>query len=211
MKVSFNRVAPFYDTLVYIVYGNTIRHAQCFFLPEIIEKSSVLILGGGTGWILKEISKSTLKIEIDYVEHSEVMLRKAKEYKSLPFSRLNFVLGTEGDLGNRKYDFIITPFVLDVFAQEPMEQMVCRVNELLGTEGRWLCVDFNSMDRSFKAKMLSICMLLFFRVVSGLKTNKVLDYFGTIQKTGLIEVKSRLFFGSFIKASLYKKEKGLEI
>ena len=203
--MSFDRVSSVYDVLSKFVYGNSIRDAQVFFLDQIKSGSKVLVLGGGTGWLLDELAKVNLNIEIEYVEASNKMLEKSRKYDSLPFIKLNYILGTEISVEGNSYDFIITPFVLDVFPQTEMLNMVGRVKDLLKVRGSWLCVDFNSLDRSIKAKILSFVMVQFFRLLSGLQTKNVLDYFGAIRETQLIEVKSALFYGQFIKASLYKK------
>ena len=125
---------------------------------------------------------------------------------ALSITSLNFILGTELVVQNNTYDFILTPFVLDVFPSDELGQMVNRVKKLLSNDGVWCCVDFNSRDRSFKARVLSFSMILFFRMVSGLKTSKVLDYFGSIKYAGMIEVNSTFFYGKFIRASLFKRK-----
>ncbi len=204
MQVSFNRVAPIYDLLSSIVYGKQLRNAQIHFLAKIKPKAKVLVLGGGTGWLLEELANENLEISIDYVEASEKMLEKSKSYAELPFVTLNFILGTEQSVADKKYDFIITPFVLDVFPKGEMKEMVERVSALLNSGASWLCVDFNCFDTSFKAKVLSFTMVHFFRLVSGLKVKKVLDYFGEIEKVGLQETNTAYYYGKFIRASLYK-------
>tara|TARA_B100000809_G_scaffold232978_1_gene249336 strand:- start:994 stop:1614 length:621 start_codon:yes stop_codon:yes gene_type:complete len=203
--MSFDRVSSVYDVLSKLVYGNSIRDAQVYFLDQIKSGSKVLVLGGGTGWLLDELAKVNLNIEVEYVEASNKMLEKSRKYGSLPFSKLNYILGTEISVEGNSYDFIITPFVLDVFPQTQMLKMVSRVKDLLKVKGSWLCVDFNSHDRSIKAKLLSFVMIQFFRLLSGLQTKTVLDYFGAIRETKMKEVKSAFFYGQFIKASLYKK------
>ncbi|MEZ4686196.1 MAG: hypothetical protein R3B47_09055 [Bacteroidia bacterium] len=55
--MSFNRLAPVYDFLASLVFGNRIRQAQRWLLDFIPEGSSILILGGGTGWILEELAE----------------------------------------------------------------------------------------------------------------------------------------------------------
>jgi tRNA (cmo5U34)-methyltransferase len=206
MSVGFNRVAPFYDLLARFVYGSSIRDAQIRFLSHVNPNSKVLILGGGTGWLLEELAKFRTNISVDYVEHSEKMLLSSKSRKQFPFNQLRFILGTEEQVNNETYDFIITAFVLDVFPQEEMESMVFRVRNLLSSQGQWLCVDFDKADRSFKAKVLSFVMIQFFRILSGLKTKGVLDYFGQIKKNGGREIDSAKFYGEFIKASLFRMD-----
>jgi tRNA (cmo5U34)-methyltransferase len=206
MILNFDLIAPVYDFLAKLIYGHSIREAQSCYLHHIKSFSSVLILGGGTGWILDELSSINNDISVDYVEASSKMLTISKNRGIHSFTSLNFILGTELVVQNNTYDFILTPFVLDVFPSDELGQMVNRVKKLLSNDGVWCCVDFNSRDRSFKARVLSFSMILFFRMVSGLKTTKVLDYFGSIKYAGMIEVNSTFFYGKFIRASLFKRK-----
>ena len=206
MSVNFNFIAPFYDLLSRVVYGQAIRSAQCCYLGDIESNARLLVLGGGTGWILEELVKVNQDIIVDYVEASPKMLEKSRKRQNLVFTELNYVLGTECTVQDRSYDFIITPFVIDVFPQGELKGMVIRIKKLLVDDGKWYCIDFNSRDVSIKAKLLSVIMIIFFRFVSGLKTNGVLDYFKEIEKGGMLELKSSYFYGRFIRSTLYSKK-----
>ena len=83
---DFNFIAPFYDVLARIVFGNAILKAQTTHLSEINENDQVLILGGGTGKLLEHIPFCD---RVDYVEKSEKMIRIAK--RRLVNRSVNFV------------------------------------------------------------------------------------------------------------------------
>ena len=77
---SFSLVAPFYDQLAYLVFGraikiSTTKNYKIYTAPE----SQVLIIGGGTGWILKELLQQTSCKSIVYLEASDKMLHKAQQ------------------------------------------------------------------------------------------------------------------------------------
>jgi hypothetical protein len=94
--------------------------------------------------------------------------------------------------------------VLDVFPEDELEDAVLRIRHLLVKNGLWLCVDFNVNDKSLKAKILSFLMIRFFRLVSGLKTTSLFDYFGEINKAGCTPIAAKCFYGKFIKSQLFK-------
>jgi ubiquinone/menaquinone biosynthesis C-methylase UbiE len=77
--MSFNRIAPVYDILASIVFGNAIKKAQFWLLDHVPAGSSVLIAGGGTGWILQEIARKRLDCSIHFLDISEEMIRLAKK------------------------------------------------------------------------------------------------------------------------------------
>jgi hypothetical protein len=57
MAASFNNSAWFYDRLSRLVYGKAIVNTQLYLLGYIQPNSNILIVGGGTGWILDEITR----------------------------------------------------------------------------------------------------------------------------------------------------------
>jgi tRNA (cmo5U34)-methyltransferase len=49
---GFDRLAPFYDSLARLIIGKGIKQSQLHFLNHLRDKTKLLVLGGGTGWIL---------------------------------------------------------------------------------------------------------------------------------------------------------------
>ena len=184
------------------MYGRSIRKAQTHYLDQIPDHARVLILGGGTGWLLEEISKQCL--HIDYVDLSQRMIRKAKK-RQVSFAQLRFIQGNEEAVIGQLYDVVITPFVLDICNENQLPKMVETIERLIDKNGQLLCIDFNIHDHSFKARILDVMMRAFFRVVSGLKLKRILPYFEAIEQAGFKEIETNLFYGRFIKASLFKR------
>src|SRR5688572_10145370 len=94
----FNRVAGVYDILARMVFGRSIQQAQLHFLNELPTQGNILILGGGTGWILKSILKVRPLITIWFVEASDAMIAKAKQQAGNDEARIHFIHGTEETL-----------------------------------------------------------------------------------------------------------------
>ena len=199
---DFDAIAPIYDFLARLVYGKSIRKAQVYYLDRIPDQARVLILGGGTGWLLEEISNQSL--HIDYVDLSKSMLKKTAK-RHVSFAKLCFIQGNEEALRGSRYDVVITPFVLDVCNENQLPKMVETIGRLVEPDGQWLCIDFNVHDQSFKARILSVTMCHFFRIVSGVKLKCLLPYFGAIEQAGFKETETNLFYDRFIKASLFKR------
>jgi tRNA (cmo5U34)-methyltransferase len=76
---SFNTIAPFYDFLVRLVFQQRLQEAQESLLVQIPEKGRVLILGGGTGWVLTRLLELKPEVSIVYVEVSEKMLALSQQ------------------------------------------------------------------------------------------------------------------------------------
>ncbi len=58
---GFNRIAGVYDFLAKLVFGKHIRRSQEHFLKMVIQQNKVLVLGGGSGWILESINALAFK------------------------------------------------------------------------------------------------------------------------------------------------------
>ena len=81
MPANYNKIAPVYDLLSRLVFGGAIVNAQRLLLPGLPRgQYRVLIVGGGTGWILDELGKQRPQgITVDYVEVSEKMISISKK------------------------------------------------------------------------------------------------------------------------------------
>ncbi|HEY2583916.1 MAG TPA: methyltransferase domain-containing protein, partial [Mucilaginibacter sp.] len=80
MAANYNNSAWFYDKLSGMVYGRALINAQVYLLQYIPEGAHVLIVGGGTGWILEEITKiHPSGLQITYVEIAADMIALSKK------------------------------------------------------------------------------------------------------------------------------------
>ena len=75
---NFNLIAPVYDFLAKMVFGSHLKKAQTIFLNQIKEGDRVLVVGGGTGWILEELNQLNKPIKVVYVEPSTKMMSLSK-------------------------------------------------------------------------------------------------------------------------------------
>ena len=54
-KQTFNHIARWYDIVAQVVFLGAIKKSQINNLQSIDTAKSVLVIGGGTGWIINEI------------------------------------------------------------------------------------------------------------------------------------------------------------
>ena len=76
---DFDPIASWYDRLGKIVFFDRLHIAQKEYLNQLKQGNSLLILGGGTGRILEDIDRLGLNLNIDFVEPSSEMIKKAKQ------------------------------------------------------------------------------------------------------------------------------------
>jgi tRNA (cmo5U34)-methyltransferase len=198
----FNWIAGIYDSLTQFMFGKAFREAQICFLSDIGENSTVLIIGGGTGWILRELLEVNAHCKVHYVEASEKMLQKSREQISpADLTRVKFIYGTENEIDSRiKYDVVITNFFLDLFSKS-LSTVIQKIKATLSTQAIWIVTEFVD-ERVWHRAMLKL-MYIFFRTTTGIEATRLPDYQKELEKAGIKKSKEKLFFGSFIRSFVY--------
>lgn len=141
---GFNWISGIYDHAARVVFGKTIFDAQLTFIDDIPINSKILILGGGTGRILKEMIRVNPRCAIWYIDASSAMLEDAKErLRKLPSHDVHFLHGTVNSIpGEIKFDVVITNFFLDLFTVQSLEGIIEKIDKALLSESLWLVTDF---------------------------------------------------------------------
>src|SRR5919199_4607929 len=143
---NFDWVAPVYDAMAFVVFGRKLQRAQTVYLNLIPEGASVLIAGGGTGWLLEQLLKHYKPGHILYLESSGQMVAQASRrmVRKAVLGSVEFRVGDETSLRpDEKFDVVITPFLLDLFTQSTLQaQLIPRLLHALAPDGNWLVTDF---------------------------------------------------------------------
>lgn len=198
---GFDRLAPIYDSLARLVIGKSIQTSQLHFLHHLKQKQRLLILGGGTGWILPFIFEVNPSLAIDYIELSPKMLGKAK-LNTNEKQNIRFIEGTESSIEDEKYDCVITNFYLDLFSDEHLAGVVVQIKEHLQPNASWFATDFVS-EKKWHRIMLWV-MYRFFSITTGLKTGSLPAWQETLKQVDGRLVDSKRGCHGFIKATVFK-------
>lgn len=199
MKLNgFDRIAFAYDFLAKVVFGKTIIESQTYFLPEIKEQARVLILGGGSGWLLVELLRTKPNCEVWYIEASEKMIALSMQ-KNKHADGVHFIHGTELDIpGAIQFDAVITNFYLDLLTDDQLKGVVERIQSSLNARALWIATDFIDGHKLWQRMLLSI-MYWFFRITCRIKTHQLPNWTQLLEQAGMREITSRTFYGDFIK------------
>ncbi len=196
MKNEFDFIAPYYDHLVSLVFGDELVKSQERFLKMLEKGSEVLILGGGTGKAFKKLDS---EFSLTFLDKSKKMLYKASkrpEIQHAEFIQSNF-LTWESDL---RYDYIIAPFFLDCFNQQHLEQIIIKCKQLLKPLGKLLVADFEYGRINL---VFSTGMHLFFKMAAGLESNQLLPISNFILKHNFMVEEEEFFFHHMIFSRSY--------
>lgn len=199
---NFDRIAPVYDSLARFFFGQSIRSSQVSVLHLIPDGSTILILGGGTGWILEEIDRRTSNCGIWYIDQSAQMIELARSRPGV--KNISFIQGSINSIPEgQKFDVIITNFFLDLFTDNTLHNILSSLSKSLNPDGLWFVADF--IDKKWWQSFYLFVMYRFFRLTTGISTTRLPDWERQFAGLRLTDVESRLFYYGFIKSGVYKK------
>lgn len=198
---GFDFLAPYYDGLARFFIGKDIVHAQLHFLNSFNECKQLLILGGGSGWILEPLCAACPELQIDYIDVSPKMIKAARE-NSGNHAHVNFIQGTENDIPNRLYDGVITNFYLDLFEERSLNNVMDKIRISLTHSALWLVTDF--VQEKAWHKMMLWTMYRFFRITARIEATHLPDWQNNMIGAGHTLCETGEFKNGFIKSNLYR-------
>lgn len=207
MLNNYDKIAGHYDALSRLVFFKSQVNAQVNQLPYIQENSHILIVGGGTGWILEELSKTYTGLKIVYVEISAKMIALSQK-RSYENNHVEFVnIGIEDFKTDVLFDVILTPFLFDNFAEQRAAKVFVQLNGYLKKDGLWFLVDFslNKTNGNWWKWLLIRSMYGFFKLLGIVEAYQLIDMNSYFFKADYLIVEERLYYGSFIKATIFRK------
>ncbi|MFD2934458.1 class I SAM-dependent methyltransferase [Spirosoma flavum] len=205
---DFNWIAPVYDALAFTVFGHKLQRAQLVFLDQIPTATSVLIVGGGTGWLLEQVLLRCQPKRVVYLETSTQMLARASRrmvHKSL-LGSVEFRLGDETTLlPGEPFDVIITPFVLDLFSETTLQvNFIPQLLSVLKPTGQWFVTDFVQTD-SWWQKALLWSMIRFFGLTAGIRVGALADWQQCMARAGLTLRARKPQVGGMVSTEVWKR------
>ena len=192
-------MAWFYDALATLVFGPALRNTQRAALAGLpAGAAQVLILGGGTGWVLTEVLRRCPAATIVYLEASPRMLARARaRLRPDQLAQVEFRHGTEQALApGEVFDAVLTFFVLDCIAAPDLPDALARLHAALFPGGCWLLADFRPSRRGWRRRLLA-AMFWFFRLTTRLRARELPDLAAALTARGLRgEAKGQFYCGA---------------
>lgn len=201
---NFDRIAPLYDLMSRIVFGQSIIKSQTYFLTSIKPQSRILIIGGGTGQILNYLDSLSMPLQVTYIEQSRIMLKKSQNRQPFRKLEVKYILGNELSIPNVKYEVVLTAFFLDVFQERHLEKVVAILANKLELDGQWMVTDFVQTSIRWQRMLLRL-MYFFFKHTTGLQGNKLLDFSSYLSALGFAIIQEKEFYHKMIKSTIYQR------
>ena len=211
-NTNFDSIAPMYDGLSRVVFGNSLRRAQTEFLSLIPQHANVLLIGGGSGWLLEQLLQQQPLVTVTYLEVSSKMLdlarQRIRQHLTSLDSNINFRLGDENSLlPDEDFDVVLTPFLLDLFPEKRLLYLMDRLSSVLRPQGLWLFSDFWPDQTPIPGwqRLLLKSMYTFFGIVSHVKASRLPDFTAHFARQPLQLEASATFYCGLVQARVYRK------
>jgi len=202
---NYDTVAWFYDRLSRMVFGSALINAQLYLLNAIPANAHILIAGGGTGWILEEITKvHPTGLTITYVDASAKMIACSQKRNTGNNKVVFMISQVEAAPINNKFDIVVTPFLFDNLTEEAAQSAFSCLDKLLIPHGKWLYCDFQSTGIYWQRTLLKT-MYIFFRAFSGVKAKRLPLVETYFSKRQYAVTAQKTFFKNFVVSYIYEK------
>lgn len=205
---NFDTIVPYYDKIAWAVFGRSIRTCQLEFIHLIPVNAEILILGGGTGWLVQNIIRQTKNVTITYLDKSPKMEFKTKSLLSKnEKSKVSFInISYENFKITKQYDVVIANFFLDLFPYHQLMDTVAKIKKQLKPNSLFLVSDFQ-IDQPFMSKLwqnpLLWIMHIFFKITTQLASSSLQNINKVIKENGFILKEKRLFYRKMIFSKVY--------
>ena len=208
MPANYDKIAKVYDFISRIIFQNALVDAQVWLLKYVPANSRILIVGGGTGWILEKFAAvHSNGLTIDYVESSAQMIALSQK-RNYQENKINFInQAVENYSTNEKYDIILTPFLFDNFTATKIQIIFTQLDGLLKPGATWLYADFvydKEKGRLWQKALLKL-MYFFFRITSKIETQELVSMDTFFNAAGYNKMDATAHFFNFIKSIVYRK------
>jgi ubiquinone/menaquinone biosynthesis C-methylase UbiE len=201
--VNCDRIARAYRWLEYAAFGRELERRRFRFLAEVAGAQRALLLGDGDGRFLSKLVEQNRTMTADTVDASARMLELARARAGS--DRATYIHGDALSvaLAPAEYDLIVTHFFLDCLDACQMEALISRAAAAAKPGALWLVSEFREPRW---ARLYLRGLYLFFRLTTGLKTQRLVDHRPVLARHGFRVVKEETSRAGLLASELWKLE-----
>ncbi len=218
-SAGYDRLAPWYERLERLRFGNGLQRARLSLLPQLGLTTSpssprhALFIGDGDGRLLDDFVKVYPAINVTSVDVSPVMIdMQQRRLDPVGRSRVHWICADieTVEFEASKFDVIVTVFFLDCFNHPQLAKLLPRISTWMTTNGDWYVVDFCLPQQGLRrlwARFWLAIMHLFFRWQTGLRSRYVVNILPLLDAEGLEPATTRRFHFDMIQAIVFRRTK----
>lgn len=212
---GFDRLSPIYRGLTRLFPGDAIAGSQRRFFEEIADRRRALIVGGGSGEFLRALMESGFSGDVLNLDLSQGMLRRARRaivaLEGSERGRVTFrQAAVEGLDRDERFDLICTHYVLDLFPDDRLRDVVRRLDGCLEPQGLWWCSDFSPPAGSAvrRAAQQTLHRLLYggFRLGCRIRAHRLPAIECVLEQEGYRPIRRESPAAGWLWTGLYRRE-----
>ena len=207
----FDTLARPYRWLEAFSFGPLLQRCRTAHLSRVADCRRALVVGDGDGRFLAALLASNPAIVVDALDISPRMTALARRRTAFAAERVRFTVGDIQmvSLPLGEYDLIVTNFLLDCFAPEPLAEVVRRLSVAATPDARWLVGDFAVPPGRWTgraARFALAVMYAFFRISVGLRANRLIDPFPLLEAHGFERSATTEWLRGFLVATVWRRD-----
>jgi ubiquinone/menaquinone biosynthesis C-methylase UbiE len=180
LRMNCDGLARAYRWLEYLAFGRALERRRFRFIPEVAGARRALVLGDGDGRFLARFAEIS-EASIDYVDLSTRMIDLARTRAGTRRIAYYHADALTLPLAPAAYDLIATHFFLDCLNAPDLECLIARAACAAKPGAMWIVSEFRQPP--WAAPLLA-ALYLFFRVTTGLTTQRLTDHRPLLLKHG---------------------------
>lgn len=211
--MSFDRIAPFYGPMEHLLAGRCMQRARLWLMEGSYRPAQVLMVGEGPGRFLEAFQAKFPDAEITVVDGSAGMLEIARRRLG-DDSGVTFVHARlEEWQTDRRFDLIVTNFLLDCLPLRGMEEAVEKLARSAAPQAEWWIAEFDLPERGaarWRSKVILWMLYCFFRNVAGVVAGDLHPPDEALEKAGFTRAARKTWSWGLLKSERwYRKLPGI--
>jgi len=199
--MSFDRLAPYYRWMEFVLAGEKLQRCRLACLEEIRDCRDILVAGVGPGRFLQACARELPEARIVCLDASQSMLERAqarwRKAGGKP-EQANFVHATlpEWQPPSAAFDLIVTHFFLDCFPEPMLSRVIARLALAARADARWLVSDFQiptSGLARLRARTVLAMAYAFFKLATRLPASGLIAPAVLLERQGFRLLRRRTF------------------
>ncbi len=179
--MSFDRLAPHYRWMEFVLAGEKLQHCRTAFLDEIGAPRNILLAGEGHGRCLVECCRRFPEAHVVCLDASAGMLAHARHQLTMEPNASARVEFLHTDILRwspppEAFDLMITNFFLDCFRQDQLDTIIRLLAVAASPGTNWLLADFQVARAGLKrirSRLLLWSMYAFFSATTHLSAKRL--------------------------------------
>ena len=206
---DFDNIARAYRWLEYLTLGPLLERTRDCYLGLAKNCSEALVLGDGDGRFTALLLAQSSQIRVQAVDLSRVMLDLLRTRCAAQQSRLEtYQQDARYFQPRRQPDLVVTHFFLDCLTQGEVDKLVADLAPQLASNALWVVSDFRIPDGTMHWPAWIYIRLLYFafRILTGLRTNRLPDHNVALKRRGFVKVASQRRMAGMLTSEVWQRK-----